>query len=65
MFFDKSSTGILLIAAILFTFICVGSLYLRFFKSGGVFFIVTALLWTVFAEEVRLEKCQARCPQKK
>jgi len=63
--FAKKSTGNLLIAAIIFTFLFFVTLYARQVKIAFVFLIVTALLWTVFAEEVRLENCNARCPTKK
>jgi hypothetical protein len=62
--FAKKSTGNLLIAAIIFTFLFFMTLYARQVKIGFVFLIVTALLWTVFAEEVRLENCNAKCGKK-
>jgi hypothetical protein len=62
--FKNASTGNLLIAAIIFTFLFLVMLYARMIKFGFVLLLVTALLWTVFAEEVRLEKCNARCPAK-
>ena len=62
--FAQKSTGNLLIASIIFTFLFFGTLYARQIKIGFVFLLITALLWTVFAEEVRLENCNARCPTK-
>jgi hypothetical protein len=62
--FAQKSTGNLLLAAIIFTFLFFGTLYARQIKIGFVFLLITALLWTVFAEEVRLENCNARCPKK-
>ena len=62
--FAKNSTGNLLIAAIIFTLLVFVTLYARMIKVGFVFLLVSALLWTTFAEEVRIEKCEARCPKK-
>ena len=62
--FAKKSTGNLLIAAIIFTILFCGAIYGRMIKIGFIFLLVTALLWTVFAEEVRLENCNASCHKK-
>ena len=59
--FAQKSTGKLLIASIIFTFLFFGTLYARQIKIGFVFFIITGLLWTIFAEEVRLENCNEKC----
>jgi len=63
--FAKKSTENLLIAAIIFTFIFLGSIYARMIKLSFIFLLITALLWIVFVEEVRLEQCNAACPTKK
>ena len=62
--FAQKSTGNILIAAIVFTILLFGAVYARQIKIGVILLLVTAILWTVFAEEVRLEKCNARCPKK-
>jgi hypothetical protein len=62
--FAQKSTGNVLIAAIVFTILFFGTLYARQVKIGFIFFLLTALLWTIFTEEVRLEQCNARCPKK-
>lgn len=63
--FTKKSTGNLLIAAIIFSILFIGSIYARLIKIGFILLMVSSLLWTVFAEELRLEKCYAECPPKR
>ena len=54
----KKTTINLLIAAIIFTILLIGSLYVRQIKIAFVFLLVSSLLWTVFAEEVRIANCE-------
>jgi hypothetical protein len=56
--FKKTTTRNLLIAAIVFTVLMAPTLYLRQIKIAMLFLFIAALLWTVFAEEVRIEACK-------
>ena len=53
----KKTTINLLITAIVFTILFVGTVYARQIKLAMVAMFLSALFWTVFAEEVRIEKC--------
>jgi hypothetical protein len=61
MFGWKKTTLNLLIAAIIFTILLGGAIYLRQVKIAFIFLLVDALLWTVFAEELRIQNCEAKC----
>ncbi len=64
MFGLSSTTRNLLIASIIFTILFFISIYARQIKIAFIFLLVNALLWTVFAEELRIANCEARCPPK-
>ena len=53
----KKTTINLLITAIVFTILFVITVYARQIKFAMVALFMSALFWTVFAEEVRIEKC--------
>ena len=53
----KKTTINLLITAIVFTILFVITVYARQIKLAMVAMFLSALFWTVFAEEVRIEKC--------
>jgi hypothetical protein len=56
----KTTTIFLMIAAIVFTIILAGCIYARQVKPAFVVLLVCALLWTVFAQEIRIENCEAK-----
>ena len=60
----KKTTINVLIAAIFFTLIIVPLIYIRQLNLAFIFFLVSALLWTVFAQELRLENCETKCGKK-
>ena len=53
----KKTTINLLITAIVFTIMFMGTVYARQIKFALFSMFMSALFWTVFAEEVRIEKC--------
>jgi hypothetical protein len=56
--FKKNSTGNLLLASVLFTCLFLLMLYAREVKIAVVFLVIAVFLWTLFAQEVRLEQCK-------
>jgi hypothetical protein len=57
----KTSTIIIMMTAIIVTILFFVTLYARQVKVGIMFLFASALMWTIFAEELRLEKCQSSC----
>ena len=60
----KQITINILIVAIVSTLIVILLLYSQQLYLAIIFFLVSALLWTVFAQELRLENCETKCGKK-